>query len=175
MSGRATDATADDDAPSTTAVAATFASQVANMVQQGDRGRWSRLKGMAQRSKSTPRAVQMPDWAVCRTTIGGHGHIAISIPDEARNEQQHDPGGGEVEAEAPRPKRCDDNDDDEDDDDEDEDDDDDDNGNGNGVEEPAPGGGAGEEATGRGGDAEGQGRGGSQSRGGSQKRGRGGS
>ncbi|PHH66338.1 hypothetical protein CDD81_7393 [Ophiocordyceps australis] len=78
---------------------ATFASQLANMVQEGDRGRWSRLKGMAKRSKSAPRAVQMPDWAVCGTTIGGHRHIAISIPHEALSEQLD-----AHEAEAPRPK-----------------------------------------------------------------------
>ncbi|KAK0387936.1 hypothetical protein NLU13_4181 [Sarocladium strictum] len=54
-----------------------------------DRGRWSRLRnmsGLVKRSKSVPklsRQIRLPDSAVCGTTIGGHRHIAISIPMEA--------------------------------------------------------------------------------------------
>ncbi|KAM0356018.1 hypothetical protein ACHAPU_000411 [Fusarium lateritium] len=55
-----------------------------------DRGRWSRLRKIARRSKSLskplsrqPQTIQLPDSAVSGTTIGGHRHIAISIPLDA--------------------------------------------------------------------------------------------
>ena len=50
---------------------------------EGERGRWSKIKKMGKRSKSAPRAPQnlrLPDSAVSGVTIGGHRHIAISIP-----------------------------------------------------------------------------------------------
>lgn len=50
-----------------------------------DRGRWSMLKRLAPISKrkgilKSPQNIQLPDSAVSGTTIGGHRHIAISIP-----------------------------------------------------------------------------------------------
>lgn len=52
-----------------------------------ERGRWSKIRDMAKRrSKSMPRApppMRLPDSAVSGTTIGGHKHIAISIPLQA--------------------------------------------------------------------------------------------
>lgn len=48
-----------------------------------DRGRWSKIKHMGKRSKSMPRPLKhmrLPDTAISGTTIGGHRHIAISIP-----------------------------------------------------------------------------------------------
>jgi hypothetical protein len=54
---------------------------------EGSRGRWAtKLKRVSRRSKSAPRRhqpFQLPDTAVSGTTIGGHRHIAISIPLEA--------------------------------------------------------------------------------------------
>ncbi|KAG5982442.1 hypothetical protein E4U55_001890 [Claviceps digitariae] len=50
------------------------------------RGRWSKIKTMAKRSKSMPREpyqFRLPDSAVAGVTIDGHRHIAISIPCEA--------------------------------------------------------------------------------------------
>lgn len=51
----------------------------------GDRGwgPWSKFRRMGKRSKSlprTPKQIRLPDSAVSGTTIGGHRHIAISIP-----------------------------------------------------------------------------------------------
>lgn len=56
--------------------------------EDGDeRGRaWSVLKKLRKRAKSlpkTPLQIRLPDSAVSGTTIGGHRHIAISIPLEA--------------------------------------------------------------------------------------------
>ncbi|KAM0289222.1 hypothetical protein ACHAO9_006179 [Fusarium lateritium] len=51
-----------------------------------DRGRWSRLRKIGKRSRSLskpPQTIQLPDSAVSGTTIGGHRHIAISIPLDA--------------------------------------------------------------------------------------------
>ncbi|KAK2608676.1 hypothetical protein QQS21_002787 [Conoideocrella luteorostrata] len=51
-----------------------------------NRGRWSKIKTIARRSKSMPRErqhIRLPDSAVAGMTIGGHRHIAISIPLEA--------------------------------------------------------------------------------------------
>lgn len=52
-----------------------------------ERGRWTKLRDIAKgRSKSMPRApapMRLPDSAVSGTTIGGHKHIAISIPLQA--------------------------------------------------------------------------------------------
>ncbi|KAF5705405.1 hypothetical protein FMUND_12148 [Fusarium mundagurra] len=51
-----------------------------------DRGRWHRLRKLAKRSKSlskSPQTIRLPDSAVSGTTIGGHRHIAISIPLDA--------------------------------------------------------------------------------------------
>ncbi|KAL7816626.1 hypothetical protein V8C26DRAFT_85744 [Trichoderma gracile] len=48
--------------------------------------KWSRFKALKKRSKSVPRPpqnIQLPDSAVSGLTIGGHRHIAISIPLEA--------------------------------------------------------------------------------------------
>ncbi|KAG6015127.1 hypothetical protein E4U43_005677 [Claviceps pusilla] len=53
---------------------------------ENGRGRWSKIKSMAMRSKSMPREpqqIQLPDSAVAGVTIDGHRHIAISIPWEA--------------------------------------------------------------------------------------------
>ncbi|KAK8917408.1 hypothetical protein VCV18_009872 [Metarhizium anisopliae] len=50
------------------------------------RGRWSKIKKIGRRSKSTPKQpqnIQLPDSAVVGVTSGGHRHIAISIPIEA--------------------------------------------------------------------------------------------
>lgn len=51
-----------------------------------DRGRWLKLKHFANpRSKSAPKRpkpLRLPDSAVAGRTIGGHRHIAISIPVE---------------------------------------------------------------------------------------------
>ncbi|KAM4064901.1 hypothetical protein HRG_004747 [Hirsutella rhossiliensis] len=47
------------------------------------RGAWFKFRKMSKRSKSLPRApkqIRLPDSAVSGTTIGGHRHIAISIP-----------------------------------------------------------------------------------------------
>ena len=52
----------------------------------GERGRWLKWANMAKRRKSARRAppqIQLPDTAVSGTTIGGHRHIAITIPMEA--------------------------------------------------------------------------------------------
>lgn len=51
-----------------------------------DRGRWYRLRKLGKRSKSlskSPQTIRLPDSAVSGTTIGGHRHIAISIPLDA--------------------------------------------------------------------------------------------
>ncbi|KAF5621729.1 uncharacterized protein FTJAE_11106 [Fusarium tjaetaba] len=51
-----------------------------------DRGRWHRLRKLGKRSKSlskSPQTIRLPDSAVSGTTIGGHRHIAISIPLDA--------------------------------------------------------------------------------------------
>lgn len=51
-----------------------------------ERGRWLKWAKIAKRSKSTPRGppqIRLPDTAVSGTTIGGHRHIAITIPLEA--------------------------------------------------------------------------------------------
>ena len=51
-----------------------------------DRGRWYRLRKLGKRSKSLskwPQTIRLPDSAVSGTTIGGHRHIAISIPLDA--------------------------------------------------------------------------------------------
>ncbi|KIL89697.1 hypothetical protein FAVG1_07277 [Fusarium avenaceum] len=51
-----------------------------------DRGRWYRLRKIGKRSRSLskpPQTIQLPDSAVSGTTIGGHRHIAISIPLDA--------------------------------------------------------------------------------------------
>ncbi|PTB70364.1 hypothetical protein BBK36DRAFT_1174028 [Trichoderma citrinoviride] len=48
--------------------------------------KWSKFKVLKKRSKSVPRPpqnIQLPDSAVSGLTIGGHRHIAISIPLEA--------------------------------------------------------------------------------------------
>lgn len=50
-----------------------------------DRGRWSMLKRLSPTTKrkgvlKSPQHIQLPDSAVSGTTIGGHRHIAISIP-----------------------------------------------------------------------------------------------
>ncbi|KAL6691813.1 hypothetical protein J3F84DRAFT_397337 [Trichoderma pleuroticola] len=48
--------------------------------------KWSKFMAMKRRSKSVPRPpqnIQLPDSAVSGVTIGGHRHIAISIPLEA--------------------------------------------------------------------------------------------
>ncbi|KAL6881913.1 hypothetical protein HDV57DRAFT_83843 [Trichoderma longibrachiatum] len=48
--------------------------------------KWSKFKALKKRSKSVPRPpqnIQLPDSAVSGLTIGGHRHIAISIPLEA--------------------------------------------------------------------------------------------
>ncbi|UNI24350.1 hypothetical protein JDV02_010102 [Purpureocillium takamizusanense] len=50
---------------------------------EDERSRWARLKRIGRRSKSMPREpqhIQLPDSAVSGVTIGGHRHIAISIP-----------------------------------------------------------------------------------------------
>ncbi|KAG5923399.1 hypothetical protein E4U61_003468 [Claviceps capensis] len=50
------------------------------------RGRWSKIKDIAKRSKSMPREpqqIRLPDSAVAGMTTDGHRHIAISIPWEA--------------------------------------------------------------------------------------------
>lgn len=54
--------------------------------EDDNRGRWSKIKSMAKRSKSMPREpqrIRLPDSAVAGVTIGGHRHISISIPWEA--------------------------------------------------------------------------------------------
>lgn len=51
-----------------------------------ERGRWLKWAKLAKRSKSQPRCppqIMLPDAAVSGTTIGGHRHIAITIPFEA--------------------------------------------------------------------------------------------
>lgn len=51
-----------------------------------ERGRWLKWAKLAKRSKSQPRGppqIMLPDTAVSGTTIGGHRHIAITIPFEA--------------------------------------------------------------------------------------------
>lgn len=54
--------------------------------QQDERGRsWARWSSFG-RSKSAPRgppSIRLPDTAVSGTTIGGHRHIAITIPSQA--------------------------------------------------------------------------------------------
>ncbi|POR34178.1 Uncharacterized protein TPAR_05632 [Tolypocladium paradoxum] len=64
-----------------------------------ERGRWSKIKNMGKRrSKSAPRAprnIRLPDSAVSGMTIGGHRHIAISIPLEAS------PFGGDMRSQYP--------------------------------------------------------------------------
>ncbi|KAL6797715.1 hypothetical protein GGI42DRAFT_344515 [Trichoderma sp. SZMC 28013] len=48
--------------------------------------KWSKFMAIKRRSKSVPRPpqnIQLPDSAVSGVTIGGHRHIAISIPLEA--------------------------------------------------------------------------------------------
>lgn len=50
------------------------------------RGRWSKIRKIARRSKSMPRQpqhIRLPDSAVAGVTTGGHRHIAISIPLDA--------------------------------------------------------------------------------------------
>ncbi|KAG5913649.1 hypothetical protein E4U53_004818 [Claviceps sorghi] len=57
-----------------------------HMDDEPGRGRWSKIKSMAKRSKSMPREprqLRLPDSAVAGVTIDGHRHIAISIPWEA--------------------------------------------------------------------------------------------
>lgn len=57
-----------------------------NLDDADDRGRWLKLKPFAsRRSKSAPKRpkpLRLPDSAVAGRTIGGHRHIAISIPIE---------------------------------------------------------------------------------------------
>ncbi|GKU00014.1 hypothetical protein FLAG1_05927 [Fusarium langsethiae] len=51
-----------------------------------DRGRWYRLRKLGKRRRSlskSPQTIRLPDSAVSGTTIGGHRHIAISIPLDA--------------------------------------------------------------------------------------------
>ncbi|KAH6992392.1 hypothetical protein EDB82DRAFT_523486 [Fusarium venenatum] len=51
-----------------------------------DRGRWYRLRKLGKRGKSfskSPQTIRLPDSAISGTTIGGHRHIAISIPLDA--------------------------------------------------------------------------------------------
>ncbi|KAF4965324.1 hypothetical protein FSARC_6870 [Fusarium sarcochroum] len=51
-----------------------------------DSGRWYRLRKLGKRSKlhsKSPQPIRLPDSAVSGTTIGGHRHIAISIPLDA--------------------------------------------------------------------------------------------
>ncbi|KAJ6786977.1 hypothetical protein PWT90_04110 [Aphanocladium album] len=64
-----------------------FMSQPYNADEDGDRGRWEKLKVMGKkRSKSMSRApapIRLPDSAVAGVTTGGHRHIAISIPLDA--------------------------------------------------------------------------------------------
>lgn len=51
-----------------------------------ERGRWLRWAKIPKRSKSAarePPSIRLPDTAVSGTTIGGHRHIAITIPLEA--------------------------------------------------------------------------------------------
>ncbi|KAL7947906.1 hypothetical protein V8C42DRAFT_351819 [Trichoderma barbatum] len=51
-----------------------------------DQSKWSKFMAMKRRSKSVPRPpqnIQLPDSAVSGVTIGGHRHIAISIPLDA--------------------------------------------------------------------------------------------
>ena len=46
-------------------------------------GKWSKLKRIGKKSQSIsrpPQQIRLPDSAVSGTTIGGHRHIAISIP-----------------------------------------------------------------------------------------------
>ncbi|GJN67339.1 hypothetical protein PCL_12427 [Purpureocillium lilacinum] len=53
---------------------------------EDERGRWAKIRRIGRRSKSMPREpqhIQLPDSAVSGVTIGGHRHIAISIPLEA--------------------------------------------------------------------------------------------
>lgn len=47
-----------------------------------DRGRWSMLKRLGRKKSTTktPQQIRLPDSAISGTTIGGHRHIAISIP-----------------------------------------------------------------------------------------------
>ncbi|CAM1502137.1 Fc.00g041210.m01.CDS01 [Cosmosporella sp. VM-42] len=47
-----------------------------------DRGRWSMLRRLGKRRgiSKTPQQIRLPDSAVSGITIGGHRHIAISIP-----------------------------------------------------------------------------------------------
>ncbi|KAF4472345.1 hypothetical protein FALBO_743 [Fusarium albosuccineum] len=55
-------------------------------IDDADRGRWYRLRKLGKRSKSlsrSPQTIQLPDSAVSGITIGGHRHIAISIPLDA--------------------------------------------------------------------------------------------
>ncbi|KAF5019904.1 hypothetical protein F66182_8066 [Fusarium sp. NRRL 66182] len=55
-------------------------------IAPGDRGRWHRIRKLGKRTKSiskSPQTIRLPDSAVSGTTIGGHRHIAISIPLDA--------------------------------------------------------------------------------------------
>ncbi|RSL60352.1 hypothetical protein CEP54_006802 [Fusarium duplospermum] len=57
-------------------------------ISDEDRGRWYRLRKLGRRRSSrslskTPQTIRLPDSAVSGITIGGHRHIAISIPLDA--------------------------------------------------------------------------------------------
>ncbi|KAJ4307534.1 hypothetical protein N0V84_012665 [Fusarium piperis] len=57
-------------------------------ISDEDRGRWYRLRKLGRRRSSrslskAPQTIQLPDSAVSGITIGGHRHIAISIPLDA--------------------------------------------------------------------------------------------